>query len=67
LPGTPIFMNYISCLHSCSPAGICFVGNTTGKAMKVEIEVFDVSDPSSYSYYYTAHKINTVRELNVEL
>jgi hypothetical protein len=36
------------------------VDNTTGKAMKVEIEfeVFDISGPSSYSYYYTAHSIN---------
>jgi hypothetical protein len=36
------------------------VDNTTGKAMKVEVEfeVFDISGPSSYSYYYTAHKVN---------
>ena len=36
------------------------VYNTTGKTMQVEIqfEVFDIDGPSSYSYYYTAHKIN---------
>jgi hypothetical protein len=36
------------------------VYNTTGKTMQVEIEfeVFDIEGPSSYSYYYTAHKIN---------
>lgn len=36
------------------------VDNTTGKAMKVEVEfeVFDISGPSSYGYYYTAHKVN---------
>jgi hypothetical protein len=35
------------------------VDNTTGKAMQVEIEfeVFDIDGPSSYSYYYTAHKV----------
>lgn len=36
------------------------VYNTTGKTMQVEIEfeVFDIDGPSSYSYSYTAHKIN---------
>jgi hypothetical protein len=36
------------------------VNNTTGKTMQVEIEfeVFDIEGPSSYSYYYTAHKIS---------
>lgn len=36
------------------------VDNTTGKTMQVEIqfEVFDIEGPSSYSYYYTAHKIS---------
>ena len=36
------------------------VYNTTGTTMQVEVEVevFDIEGPSSYSYYYTAHKIN---------
>jgi hypothetical protein len=35
------------------------VENTTGKAMQVEVE-FEVYDPSpsSYDYYFTAHKVN---------
>ncbi len=36
------------------------VYNNTSKTIQVEVqfEVYDISGPSGYSYYYTAHKIN---------